>query len=654
MLVVSTVAAATLTAVLASQQQSHELQPAAQAALAATTSAHPSRQQNFARAAKAYHVPESLLLAVSYLESGWNANAGHPSVSAGYGPMHLVDGTLTRAVRGIENGTGDPRGEGDRRIAAPRITPAKSPASRSLQQAARRTGIPVTRLRTDPAANIVGGAALLAAYQRALHHPLSQNPAAWQDALAAYGTASGGASPTASSPRTGGRWFAEQVYSVMRSGAARRTDDGEALRLSAQPALRAPARVKRQASEADCPAALDCSWVPSPYVQLDPNDSTKYGNHDISQRPRTTKIKYIVIHDTEATYDQSLQLAQDKNYLAWDYTIRSADGAVAQHLRAKDIGWHAGNWYVNTTSIGVEHEGVLAQGGTWYTEAMYRSSAQLVRYLAARYDIPLDRGHILGHDMVPGQTTGAVAQQHVDPGPYWDWTHYFDLLGKPLKGTAKAGSTGMVMIRPEYAANTVPFTGCDKAGSGTPCPEHGSSAVVLRTAPNESAPLVKDVAMHTTNDGTATMDVADMGAHAAAGQRFLAAGRQGDWTAIWYLGQRAWFHDPASAPASVPVKGIVAVPRPGVGSVPVYGWPLPEASAYPKNVPVQQISALPYQFTGGQGYAVSGGSRGQYYYAKTFNLSEHVMVQGKTAYYQIQIGHRMGYVKTSDVSLRAG
>ncbi|MFB9840293.1 N-acetylmuramoyl-L-alanine amidase, partial [Actinoallomurus acaciae] len=436
-------------------------------------------------------------------------------------------------------------------------------------------------------------------------------------------------------------------------GASRRTDDGQGLRLAAQPTLRTPAQADQRSPEVDCPAALSCSWVPAPYVQLDPNDSTKYGNHDISDRPRTTKIKYIVIHDTEATYDQSLQLAQDKTYLGWNYTIRSADGAVAQHLRAKDIGWHAGNWYVNTTSIGVEHEGVLAQGGTWYTEAMYRSSAQLVRHLAAEYGVPIDRAHILGHDMVPGQTTSAVAEQHVDPGPYWDWAHYFALMGRPLNGTAKAGSTGLVMIRPEYATNNVPYTGCDKSGSDTPCPEHGSSAVVLRTAPSESAPLVKDVAMHTTNGGTATMDVADMGAHAATGQRYLVAGRQGDWTAIWYLGQRAWFHDPASAPVSVPVHGLVAVPRQGVTSVPVYGWPFPEASAYPKNVPVQEISALPYQFTGGQGYAVGGGNRSQYYYAKTFNLSEHVMVRGKTAYYQIQIGHRVGYVRTSDVSLRA-
>ncbi|MET9070499.1 N-acetylmuramoyl-L-alanine amidase, partial [Streptosporangium sandarakinum] len=49
------------------------------------------RQAAFARAALRYGVPESVLLAVSYLESRWDAHDGLPSVSAGYGPMHLVD-----------------------------------------------------------------------------------------------------------------------------------------------------------------------------------------------------------------------------------------------------------------------------------------------------------------------------------------------------------------------------------------------------------------------------------------------------------------------------------------------------------------------------------------------------------------------------------
>ena len=97
----------------------------------------------------------------------------------------------------------------------------------------------------------------------------------------------------------------------------------------------------------------------------------------------------------------------------------------------KDVGWHAGNWYVNMHSIGIEHEGFAAQGATWYTESLYESSATLVKYLADEYDMPLDRAHIIGHDQVPGTTRPTSPGMHWDPGPYWDWEHYMTLLGAP-------------------------------------------------------------------------------------------------------------------------------------------------------------------------------------------------------------------------------
>ena len=101
----------------------------------------------------------------------------------------------------------------------------------------------------------------------------------------------------------------------------------------------------------------------------------------------------------------------------WHYTLRSSDGHIAQHVPPRTSAWHAGNWYVNAKSIGLEHEGFLTDPDAWYTEAMYRSSARLVKYLAAKYDIPLDRQHILGHDNVPG-TTAADDPGHAHrPGP---------------------------------------------------------------------------------------------------------------------------------------------------------------------------------------------------------------------------------------------
>ncbi|WP_235437578.1 N-acetylmuramoyl-L-alanine amidase, partial [Micromonospora sp. RV43] len=102
------------------------------------------------------------------------------------------------------------------------------------------------------------------------------------------------------------------------------------------------------------------------------------------------------------------------------YLLRSSDGAVTQMVRDKDIAWHAGNWTYNTQSIGIEHEGYV-DNASWYTDAMYRSSAALTRFLCDKYGIPKTRNNIIGHNQVPGAT-------HTDPGPNWNWTYYMQLV----------------------------------------------------------------------------------------------------------------------------------------------------------------------------------------------------------------------------------
>src|SRR4051794_26885819 len=72
-----------------------------------------ARQRQYAAAANEYGVPESILLGVSSLESRWDAPAGVPSASAGYGPMPLTD--AEHVTRGVHNGPGEaPRGDGSR------------------------------------------------------------------------------------------------------------------------------------------------------------------------------------------------------------------------------------------------------------------------------------------------------------------------------------------------------------------------------------------------------------------------------------------------------------------------------------------------------------------------------------------------------------
>ncbi|WP_373431613.1 N-acetylmuramoyl-L-alanine amidase [Streptomyces achromogenes] len=632
---------------------------AARPADAAPRSAN-SLQQAFAAAAAEYHVPQSVLLGVSYLQSRWDTHAGAPSVTGGYGPMHLTDVRAALAAaphRGT--GTANPRGDAARtartapaaRTGRSARPPAQAPAPHvrapssgrlparltTLPRAAKLTGLAAEALRTDPAANIAGGAALLADAQRRLGEPLSADPADWYGAVARFSGADDAATAAA---------YANDVYGVLRAGERRTTDAGQKVALAARPGL-APRTAQLRgtglrhvsAAGAECPSTVSCEWIPAPYEQFGDND---YGNHDVADRPASPDIDYLVVHDTEGGWDGVLTMVQDPTYVSWNYSLRATDGHVAQHVKAKDVAWHSGNWYVNSKSIGLEHEGFLSAPDSWYTEAMYRSSARLVKYLADRYDIPLDRQHVLGHDNVPGPTAASVSGMHTDPGPFWDWRHYFELLEAPFTATADGGG-GLVTIRPDYAANRPVYTDC--AARRQTCAAHGSSAVRLYADHDEKSALINDVGQ----GSGPTEGLNDTSSRVSTGQQYAVADRWGDWTAIWYLGQKAWFENPAARPTAVPAAGQVVTPRDGVASVPLYGRAYPEASAYPAGVPVQPLSALPYKLPKGQRYVVGGKVPGEYYYAATFATGSHRLVVGREQYYEIQYGHRVAFVRASDV-----
>ncbi|PZF99821.1 N-acetylmuramoyl-L-alanine amidase [Micromonospora deserti] len=627
-----------------------------------------TRQQQYAAAAAEFGVPESVLLGVSYLESRWDTHPGRPSTSGGYGPMHLTDAAHVTSLpaNGHIDEHEDPRGDESRPLvvaAAAETEPPAGPARdalRTLPAAAALTGASTAALRSDPVANIRGGAALLAAYQRELGGPVgaASEPGAWYGAVARYSGAD--AEDTAAA-------FADEVYAQIRLGASRTTDDGHPVTLPAQAVSpdesglgRLGLRRAERPDGLECPVGIGCEWIPAPYQQYGASPGA-YGNHDLGNRPAQQKIEYIVIHDTEGYFWPSVNLVKDPRRVGWHYTLRSVDGHVAQHIKAKDVGWHAGNWYVNAKSIGLEHEG-FAGHGTWYTEAMYRTSAKLVRHLALRFNIPLDRQHIIGHDNVPGTVASTVARMHWDPGPYWDWSHYFDLLKAPFRSTGTPRS-GLVTIDPDFAGNQPAFTGCSRQPPGVPnppppstdpCPLRGSSAVLLRSAPSLDAPLVTDLGEHP--DGSpGTMYVPDHSARAATGQTYAVAEVRGDWTAIWYLGQKAWFHNPASAPTARWATGFVVTPKPGKSAIPVYGRAYPERAAYPAGVPYQAISPLQYTFPAGQRYASGGIVPSEYYRAVTFDGSspgDWTVIRGEMRYVQLQFGHRLMYANLDDVLIR--
>ena len=603
---------------------------------------------SFQAAAKQFGVPASLLLAIGYNESRWESHGTMPSADGGYGLMNLT--TRTFAVASA-SGKGMPRQE----------TLVKT--HYTLDEAVRLLRVPAATLKTSEAENIRGAAAVLAGYARRLGGGrLPATLGGWYAAVAEYSGAT---------QRKTAELFAGDVFATLRTGASLLTSGGQALRVAAAPGLRPDrAMVSRlglkaaphSAAPVDCPANLNCQFVPAAYAE-DPGGSPyNYGNYDIATRPRDMKINSIVIHDTESSYADAIATFQNPAaYVSANYVIQSSTGDVTEMVRPQDVAWAVGDWYDNMHSISIEHEGYAAQGSVWYTPVMYQASAELVRYLAHRFGVPLNRQHIVGHDNIAGPTDAYTAAQHWDPGPFWNWTYYMSLLHGVSQqaelasgGSAAPGAHRVVTIDPNFATNQPPVTDCS-GGTCQPLPRQPANFVYLHTQPSFSAPLLSDPVLYPGGSAGTRQD-SDWGDKAPAGEKYVIAGQRGNWTGIWYAGVAGWFYNPSGAGQTARyTSSLVVTAKPGAGSVPVYGSAFPEASAYPKAVPVQPNAPLVYKIPPGQAYVLTGAVPDDYYYAVTYNSSapdDHTVIKGTTLYYQIVYNHRLFYVKAADVVVK--
>lgn len=263
----------------------------------------------------------------------------------------------------------------------------ENPNTDTLGEAARVAGIPEAQLRTSRAENIRGGAALLAELQREKPGDLN----GWYWAVAEYG---------------GGAVYANQVYDTLQSGASSTISTGETVTLEAQSGV----KTRGILSTASSPGYPEAIWYPA-----------SSSNYTPANRPDSHSIDKIVVHVTQGSYASALNWFQNPiSGVSAHYTVRSSDGVVGQSVSEMNLAYHAGNWNYNQTSVGIEHEGYV-DDPSWFTGAMYQSSAKLAAYLVEKYDIPIDREHIVGHSEVPGAT-------HTDPGGYWDWGRYMSLI----------------------------------------------------------------------------------------------------------------------------------------------------------------------------------------------------------------------------------
>ncbi|MEV0961369.1 N-acetylmuramoyl-L-alanine amidase [Streptomyces sp. NPDC049910] len=155
-----------------------------------------------------------------------------------------------------------------------------------------------------------------------------------------------------------------------------------------------------------------------------------------ADRPGDYTIDRVVIHVVQGSYRTALKVFQDPGHGAATHYVVGGDGRVAQMIRELDVAFHAGSREVNERSIGIEHEGFVDRPED-FTDEMYASSARLTAGICARYGIPVDREHIIGHVEVPGT-------DHTDPGPHWDWDRYIPMVRRAAARPSPGDDTAPV------------------------------------------------------------------------------------------------------------------------------------------------------------------------------------------------------------------
>jgi N-acetylmuramoyl-L-alanine amidase len=126
------------------------------------------------------------------------------------------------------------------------------------------------------------------------------------------------------------------------------------------------------------------------------------------------KPEAIVIHVMDGTLSGTDNwFGNTQSKVSAHYGVGKS-GEVHQYVDESNTAWHAGRVYSPTCTIlkpagngayinpnyytiGIEHEGT--QQSEW-TDQMYKSSSTLLGVICKRWNIPLDRTHVIGHHEV--------------------------------------------------------------------------------------------------------------------------------------------------------------------------------------------------------------------------------------------------------------
>lgn len=165
-------------------------------------------------------------------------------------------------------------------------------------------------------------------------------------------------------------------------------------------------------------------------------------------------VSAVTIHTVQGTYSGCISWFQNcAASVSAHYVVRSNDGQVTQMVLESLKAWHVGS--ENPYTVGIEHEGYV-NNASWYTTAMYTSSAALVSDICSSHGInPLRTGWwpwlattYYNQSSIPGACTRVKGHQHYpnqshsDPGVNWNWNYFFKLINPAPGATTYTTATG--------------------------------------------------------------------------------------------------------------------------------------------------------------------------------------------------------------------
>lgn len=201
---------------------------------------------------------------------------------------------------------------------------------------------------------------------------------------------------------------------------------------------------------------LPCLAAPiyDPQPTLLPKPATTWiASPNYNSRNNVAEIDSIVIHTTEETLDDTINIFLDPARQVSAHFVIASNGDIYQMVDTKRRAWHA--TYYNHRSIGIEMVGYAGQSSTWNANNLGSLTKLLAWLIQAYPQIPLVHPGGNAYDY-PGDSynaTGLVAHGQLqpwnrsDPGPFFPWNQMLtDVAARIASSVPEPGSAILLVF----------------------------------------------------------------------------------------------------------------------------------------------------------------------------------------------------------------